>query len=550
MISKYFELQRYVHFVRKRLAMRGAQPSSPAAWKRPLLCCRKGHAQYTIVSACYNVATYLPDYFDSLIGQRLDFRNNIHVICVDDGSTDDTAAIIQQYAKRYPENITYIYKENGGQASARNLGFRHVRTPWVSFVDPDDFLDYNCLYEADRHLAKHPEAALLSMKVLFYREEKHSFESGHPLDYKYTKACTALPITCMGDYVQLFTNSALFRTDIIRDNKLEGDSRIKPSFEDAQFVARYLLCVQDKEALFLKNAKYYYRKRADGTSTLDSKYKRKALFCDILKYGYLDVLQRYATAGITHDYAKRLFLYDVLFVLKDCVQHPELLNALSAKEKATYLSLLRDCFAFISADELESIDINGFNWFWKLAAEHAFHERETDLHIAVPSRYDTEHKQVWLRLFCGSENPQIAARIGNRDIPILSNDKRLYCLAGRALLEEHILRIPLDDDRPLQIFCNDKPAAICLWHTCWAYAGICNPKRQQLTWLPGPRDFLVNAAGKKITHYFNPAPEHDFTLSLSLLQKEWGNLGSRAEARYVPARMFSAQEDRFTPSSE
>ncbi|ENZ5882084.1 glycosyltransferase, partial [Campylobacter coli] len=74
----------------------------------------KGFTQYTIISAVYNVEKYLDDYFNSIINQRLDFKKNIFMVLVDDGSTDNSANIIKKYQKKYPKNIVYIYKENGG----------------------------------------------------------------------------------------------------------------------------------------------------------------------------------------------------------------------------------------------------------------------------------------------------------------------------------------------------------------------------------------------------------------------------------------------------
>ena len=62
---------------------------------------------------------------------------------MDDGSKDNSKEIINKWIKKYPSNIFYIYKENGGQASARNLGLEYIKTEWVTFIDPDDFLDVN-----------------------------------------------------------------------------------------------------------------------------------------------------------------------------------------------------------------------------------------------------------------------------------------------------------------------------------------------------------------------------------------------------------------------
>ncbi|EOH4508441.1 glycosyltransferase family A protein, partial [Campylobacter jejuni] len=109
--------------------------------------------------AVYNVEKYLDDFFKSIINQKLDFKSNIHLICVDDGSTDNSANIIKKYQKKYPKNIIYLYKENGGQASARNLGLKYLKENdlnilWVTFTDPDDFLDRDYFYEVDSFLKK------------------------------------------------------------------------------------------------------------------------------------------------------------------------------------------------------------------------------------------------------------------------------------------------------------------------------------------------------------------------------------------------------------
>lgn len=64
----------------------------------------QAYNKYVIVSAVYNVEKYLDDFFKSIINQRLDFKRNIFIICVDDDSTDNSAQII----KKYPKNIQKI----------------------------------------------------------------------------------------------------------------------------------------------------------------------------------------------------------------------------------------------------------------------------------------------------------------------------------------------------------------------------------------------------------------------------------------------------------
>lgn len=59
----------------------------------------EGHYQYTVVSAVYNVGRYLDDFFASIVRQKLNFKKHIHLVMVDDGSTDDSAFIIKKWQK-------------------------------------------------------------------------------------------------------------------------------------------------------------------------------------------------------------------------------------------------------------------------------------------------------------------------------------------------------------------------------------------------------------------------------------------------------------------
>lgn len=238
-------------------------------WYRKLFRKKNGFEKYTIVSACYNVEKYIEEYIQSLINQRLDFENNIYLICVDDGSTDGTAEIIKKYQKQYPNNITYLYKENGGSASARNKGLENVKTEWVSFCDPDDILQFDALYRIDEAIKKNKDLALVSMNFIFYIENTGKLRNNHPLRYRFNNNEEVLKISNLGTYIQMSGSTAFFRNSVISKNDLKQNELIKPTSEDACFVAKYLSYVQECKAIFLKKAKYYYRKRTDKSSALE-----------------------------------------------------------------------------------------------------------------------------------------------------------------------------------------------------------------------------------------------------------------------------------------
>ena len=94
----------------------------------------------TVIVPVYNVENYLEKCLDSLINQTY---KNLEIIVINDGSTDNSGEICQEYAQK-DNRIVYIEKENGGQSEARNMGLDRMTGSYVTFVDSDDWveLDY------------------------------------------------------------------------------------------------------------------------------------------------------------------------------------------------------------------------------------------------------------------------------------------------------------------------------------------------------------------------------------------------------------------------
>lgn len=92
----------------------------------------------TIIVPAYNVEKYVGDCLESLINQT---KNNHKVIIINDGSTDMTEKICQNYQNKYPDLITYVYQDNQGLGDARNSGLKMVESPYVCFLDSDDWLN-------------------------------------------------------------------------------------------------------------------------------------------------------------------------------------------------------------------------------------------------------------------------------------------------------------------------------------------------------------------------------------------------------------------------
>lgn len=377
---------------------------------------KKSNNQFTIVSACYNSALYLDDFFKSLECQSVSFRRNIYCIMVDDGSTDDTGAVIQKWERKYPNNIKYIRKENGGQSSARNLGLKLVRTKWVTFTDPDDFLNFRYFENIDRVLTCNcrKSLSLIGSNIVFYFEDKNKYSDTHPLRFKF-KTEETKKIKDARLELQLSAASALFRSDIILSNNLQFDDRVKPNFEDAHFILNYLGLCQNDEFCFVREAKYFYRKRALGNSTLDKSWTDKKNFYDVLKYGKLDVLKKYGNAN----YTQNIVLYDLYWYVKALVNKKEKLNFLNEEEKSNYLQLLDECFSYISEENIYKFNLAGCWFYHKVGILNCFKSipfpRKQIIYV---ESYDAENNEVKIRYFTGKVTTEEFMFDGIEEIPV------------------------------------------------------------------------------------------------------------------------------------
>jgi len=91
----------------------------------------------SIILPIYNVENYLPKCLDSLVNQTM---RDIEIICVNDGSTDGSLSVLNDYASR-DKRIVVINQENSGVSVARNNALAHVKGEYYMFVDSDDWLD-------------------------------------------------------------------------------------------------------------------------------------------------------------------------------------------------------------------------------------------------------------------------------------------------------------------------------------------------------------------------------------------------------------------------
>lgn len=106
-------------------------------WESPIEITSDGDVKVSVIIPVYNVEQYLKECVDSVAGNTF---KDIEMICVNDGSTDNSAEILNQLAEG-DSRIRIITKENGGLSSARNAGIKAAKGEYLYFIDSDDYID-------------------------------------------------------------------------------------------------------------------------------------------------------------------------------------------------------------------------------------------------------------------------------------------------------------------------------------------------------------------------------------------------------------------------
>lgn len=129
----------------------------------------------SVIIPTYNRAHMLPDAIESVLRQTY---RNYEILVIDDGSTDETQRILQQYCKQYPSAIKYLFQENSGHSSACNRGMEMAKGDFIAFLDSDDVFLPEKIERYLSYFSINPDAALL-MGRMTVMDEKGCLLAGY-----------------------------------------------------------------------------------------------------------------------------------------------------------------------------------------------------------------------------------------------------------------------------------------------------------------------------------------------------------------------------------
>lgn len=207
--------------------------------------------EFSIVIPVYNVAPYLRECLDSVIAQQF---ADWEAICVDDGSTDASAAILNEYAAK-DKRVKAVHKCNAGVSAARNDALRIAQGEYVTFLDGDDKIDADWLSTANKLI----DETRVDIARLWYRIED---KRGEIVDLK-RKTYSGCKLKKWGicNYLDKgFSWLNFIRRELITENEISFPKmRV---CEDTMFMLRCL--AEAKSAAEMKFPGYYYRQRSDS----------------------------------------------------------------------------------------------------------------------------------------------------------------------------------------------------------------------------------------------------------------------------------------------
>ena len=222
----------------------------------------------TIIVPAYNVFEYIERCIRSLNYQSY---MNFKIIIVNDGSTDDTEEICKKYLSN--GNIKYIYQENQGLGAARNTGLKYVDTPYVSFLDSDDWQDVRFVEKFEKLIKSLdfepdmiftlPQCFNEASNLLEYWMDKQIYDE--IFDVKDGKSNKVLNVEkCPELYaLEVNANRRIYRTQFLKENNFSFPEGVK--WEDIR--PHVQLLHRAKNIVALPNTGFFYRTNVAGQIT-------------------------------------------------------------------------------------------------------------------------------------------------------------------------------------------------------------------------------------------------------------------------------------------
>lgn len=219
--------------------------------------------KYSFLVPVYNVEKYLEQCIESMLAQTY---KNFEIILVDDGSTDNSGKICDDYAEKYPEIVKVIHKPNEGLVSSRESGIANVSGEVCLFVDSDDFIENDLLEAVNEEFSQDSDLDMVIYSFCYFADGKKT---------KRIKTLSESDVVFEGESKKVLYEALMFtplisslwtkavRTDMLKNDTVDYSEHYCHNMGEDQF--RSISLISDSNKIKYIN-KEFYNYRTDNFS--------------------------------------------------------------------------------------------------------------------------------------------------------------------------------------------------------------------------------------------------------------------------------------------
>ncbi|WP_181032498.1 MULTISPECIES: glycosyltransferase [unclassified Arthrobacter] len=403
--------------------------------------------QFSLVVALYNVAEYVPTFLKSLEVQSYPVED-LDIVVIDDGSTDESAQLVTEWAQDR-SNVRLVRKDNGGPGSARNVGLDLVRNTWVTFCDPDDAFHPHYFERIAAFISRdiQQSAQMLTGRLVQFNDSSLRTSQGHLLNRKFRQGDLLVDLDLNPEYFHMHGPTTFLRREVLEAHKLRFDERIRPKFEDANLIGRYLAAVGRPVVGLVASASYYYRRQRQGAASLvQGTWSDPRAYSDLPQYGWLGMLEAVrSSAGRVPHWAQYMVLYDLVWLYIDDKRMHSDTGSATPDQQTNMHELLESIIALIDEDVINTFSVVSQGWlFHNILRTYYKGIRDADPLVVEGTTDPVQEVTTYNYLYQGSVPQEEFLVDGVSRVPVAAKVLE-HRVLGKVLIRERILVLPVGE---------------------------------------------------------------------------------------------------------
>ena len=204
----------------------------------------------------------------------------------------------------------------------------------------------------------------------------------------------------MKDFIQTSSAASFYKISKIKQYNMTFKESLEAAFEDTLFNLEYMIFNENMKIDFVKDAKYFYRKRSDASSTLDLAIKNPKFYTTVLEEGCLYILNKWLSLyGYIPVYVQRTVLYHLVPYFKKYLNYKDGLYFLTDDELRKFDFLLIDIFKKIDSREIWRFNLNGALLIYRTAFIEFYKSEDVPVNNVYIDSYDTNKNMILIHYY-------------------------------------------------------------------------------------------------------------------------------------------------------